>query len=119
MTLSSKQMPEKPGLRAVKTAANVGSILLLLGLSGVYDVAIFFKALMAAHDHYSKNNSSDHSVESALTVLGWAIGGQLLFAGVLLLGRRYAQAGIVALGALPLIGLAAVLYLPFQGALNW
>lgn len=119
MTPFPEQVPDKPGLRAIKTAANVGSTLLLLVLSGAYDVAVFFKALIAAHDHYSKNSSSDHSVESALTVLGWAIGGQLLFAGILLLGRRYAQAGAVVLGALPLLGLAAILYLPFQSALNW
>lgn len=119
MTLFPEQVPDKPGLRAIKTAADVGSSLLLLVLSGVYDVAIFFKALMAAHDHYSKNNSSDHSVESALTVLCWAIGGQLLLVVILLLCRRYAQASAVAFGALPLLGLAAVLYLPFQSALNW
>lgn len=76
---------------------------LLLLASAFYDLVVLLLALMAAHDNYSKSDISDHSVESALGVLLAAIACQLLVAGAFAMSRRYTQAVIVIVGALPLV----------------
>jgi hypothetical protein len=85
-------------------------MLLVIGLSAVYDLVVIVFAFKAAHDNFSRSDITDHSVESALTVLFVGMFFQVIVGIALYANGRGRWGGAVLFGTLPLVVVAVLAF---------